>query len=78
MNINDVNLDDATILYLCSTCYSNDLLNNIYNKIKNNKHIKYIITLKDFNKFIHILPNKKVITISCTWNSNTNCNIYSK
>lgn len=77
-NIKDVDLSDATIIFMCSTCYSNDLLDVIFNKIKDNKNIKYIISLKTYDKFKEICPKTKKINIPCTWNSNNSCTIYHK
>ena len=77
-NIKDVELDDATIVYMCSTCYSPELLDIVYNKLRNNKNIRYIITLKDYPKFSNILPNSKKINIPCSWSNFTTCTIFSR
>jgi len=77
-NILNVNLSDATCVYLCSTCFSSILLNNVLDKIKTtSKNIRVIVTLKDFdsdeylNKF-----QKKVISIPCTWSDSTIAYMY--
>ena len=75
-NIINENILDATIVYLCSTCYSKKLMKSIYNKLLQCKNIRYILTLKDYSKFLNILNNKKIINISTSWNNNTYCYVY--
>jgi len=77
-NIADFNLDDATIIFMCSTCFTPDLMNVVLGKVKNNKNLKYIISLKDHDNFKSVLPNIKTITQPMSWASSTNINIYSK
>lgn len=79
LNENMINSDlsQGTVFYLCSTCYSEDLLAGILDKIKNNKNLKYIISLKKYDKIKKVLPKVKKIKIQTTWNkSGSPCRIY--
>jgi len=68
-------LSDATIVYLCSTCFSNELLQKIMEKIKQAKNGTQIITLKQ-------LPDdaafKKITELSLpmTWSNSSTVYIY--
>lgn len=78
-NIKDIHyLNDATIIFMCSTCYPKELLEIVYNKIKDSKRIKYIITHSENDIFKTILPNSEKINVSCSWNSNLMWSLYSK
>jgi len=46
-NIVDTDLSDATIVFMCSTCYSNDLMEKISIKLSSSKKGLKVITLKD-------------------------------
>lgn len=76
-NIKDVNLDDATIIFMCSECYSPELLDTIYDKIKNNKNLKYLISIKKYDKFKELLPKETLIPTPCTWSKNKQTSVYS-
>lgn len=75
-NMAHSNIDDATIVFMCSTCYGPDLLDIVYNKLKNNKKLKYIISLKTYDKYLNILPKKMSFKIKTSWNKTSPCNIY--
>lgn len=78
-NIKDVYyLGDATVIFMCSTCYPEELLQIVYNKIKESPNIRCIITHKPFDKFKEILPNKKLIKVNCTWADNLDWTVYMK
>ena len=40
--------DDAQVIYMCSTCYSNELMTKLVKKFSKFKKGLYVITLKDF------------------------------
>lgn len=78
-NIKDIHyLDDATVIFMCSTCYPTELLDSVYDKIKKSPNIRAIITHKEYDNFKSILPEKTTITLPCTWNNNLTWFIYSK
>jgi hypothetical protein len=77
-NIKDIHyLDNATIVFLCSTCYPVELLGYVYEKLKDSDKIRYIITHKEYPDFARKLPNKKTIQLPCTWSNNLTWFIYS-
>ena len=63
-NMTNVDLSDATIVYMCSTCFSNELLQEMYNKIKYNENLKYIISLKEIPGLQYTFKKK----LPMTWN----------
>ena len=77
-NIKDVNLDDATVIFMCSTCYPSELLTIVLDKIKNSKNIRAVVTHKMHDDFMSVLPNKSTITFSCTWSENLTWYVYRK
>ena len=77
-NILNFDLSDATIIYMCSTCYSPDLMDSILEKVRQNTNLKYIISLKSHDKFLEILPKKETLHLPMTWTQSTDVNIYSK
>ncbi len=78
-NIKDVHyLDDATVIFACSTCYPPELMDVVYDKIKDSKKIRSFITHKPHDKFKTILPNHTTTCFPCTWSKNLTWNIYSK
>lgn len=42
--------DDADVIYMCSTCYSNELMTKLVKKFSKFKKGLYVITLKDFSE----------------------------
>lgn len=75
-NMYNSNIDDATIVFMCSTCYGTDLLDIVYDKLKNNKKLKYIISLKSYDRYKDILPQKMSFKMKTSWNETSPCNIY--
>lgn len=71
-------LNDATIVYMCSTCFSNELLQKITNKLNESNNIRAIITLKELPTLHKKLKNKQITKIPCTWSTNTIAYIYLK
>ncbi|MEX0940684.1 MAG: hypothetical protein WDZ41_04960 [Candidatus Babeliales bacterium] len=74
-NIAEADLSDATVVYMCSTCYSEDLMQKIVNKLANMPKGLRIVTLKK-------LPKHKKFTLvntfclPMTWSSNTSVYLY--
>jgi hypothetical protein len=74
-NMLKCNLSNATIVYLCSTCFSDDLLKNIVNKLTRSKHKVTIISLKKLSESPKI-RQVKTLQIKTSWTDNTSCTIY--
>lgn len=72
-----LDLTDATIVYMCSTCFSNELLTKITNKLNESNNIRAIITLKELPTLHKKLKNKQIINTPCTWSTNTTAYVYT-
>jgi precorrin-6B methylase 2 len=70
-------LTDATIVYMCSTCFSNELLEEITNKLNESNNIRAIITLKELPNLHKKLKNKQTIITPCTWAKDTTAYVYT-
>lgn len=70
-NIMDVPLSDATVIFMCSTCFSPELMKKLTDKLARLKKGTRILTLKE------LYPNKaftlvKTLQVPMTWSSNSN------
>lgn len=76
-NINEVDLNDATVVFMCSTCFSDTLMKSIVEKLlKNpNKNLK-IITLKQLPTNSHF-KLEKTWTLPMTWSNGTQVHLYT-
>jgi len=77
-NFLDYSWDDASIIYMCSTCYDNITISKIVDKsLGEAPNLKYIISLKEIlNKYNNFF-DMKIIKINVTWkDDNVNCYIY--
>jgi precorrin-6B methylase 2 len=70
-------LTDATIVYMASTCFSNELLQKITNKLNESNNLRAIITLKELPTLHKKLKNKQIINTPCTWSTNTTAYVYT-
>lgn len=78
-NIKDLHyLNDVSVFFACSTCFPEELLDIVYDKIKDSKKIRTFITHKSHDKFKNILPNHTTTCFPCTWSKNLTWHIYSK
>lgn len=78
-NIKDIHyLNDATVIFMCSTCYPSELLEIVCDKLKNSKNIRCIITHKPHDKIKDFLPIHFTIILSCTWATDLSWNVYRK
>lgn len=76
-NIIDADLSDGTIVFMCSTCFSESLMKAILDKllVNKNKNLR-VVTLKQ-------LPNndrftlQKTLTLPMTWSNGTQVHIYT-
>lgn len=78
-NIKDLYyLDDATIVFMCSTCYPTELMSIVHTKLSTNKKLKYIITHKQHDDYKKLLPNIRKMNLPCTWSESIEWFIYYK
>ena len=76
----NVDTSDGTIFYLCSTCFENNLMNQLYEKITKSPNLIYILTLKPFERTPTNprIPTPKNITVPTSRNnSGLTCYIYN-
>ena len=72
-NFLEYDISQATIIYMCSTCFSDELLNDMAKVIERCPNIRYVLSLKAFQSK---LPLKDTFSIECTWGTTT-CYFYS-
>lgn len=76
-NINNADMHDATVVYMCSLCFSDDLMKQITDKLSTLKHLKRVISLRQLpegkNFFLY-----KTLQLPMTWSTNTSVYIYGK
>ena len=78
-NIKDVYfLNMFTVIYMCSTCYPDELLQTVYDKVKDSKEIRCIITHKKFDPFLAFLPILTTANLPCTWSEHLTWHFYFK
>ncbi len=58
---------DATCVYTCSTCFTQELLVSIGNKINRMPQIQKVCSLRPLPTLQ--LPLKKIFTVECSWDS---------
>lgn len=71
-NFLTADITDATIIYTCSTCFSEDLLADMGKVIDRCPNIRYVISMKQIPSK---LPYDKALEIDCTWDK-TKCHVY--
>lgn len=83
-NILDVNLNNATVIFMCSTCFSDDLMKKITKHIYNipHAHAVQVITLKQLTpentyKFEKFVPSK-TFNLCMTWSDCTPVYTYER
>ena len=68
-------IKDATVIYVCSTCFSERLIRQIATKInKEAKKIRYVISLDPMENLR--IPFFKEIKVKCCWDKAMECYIY--
>jgi hypothetical protein len=78
-NIVDADLSKATVVYLCSTCFSNDLLGIIVEKLAKCKKLKAVFTLAtlpDLAITTAKLVLKESFPVETTWSKASTCHQY--
>ena len=74
-NINNIDFNDSTIIFTCSTCFSENLMNLINKKCESNKNLKYLISQKSIdNTKLKYLGS---VDIKTSWNDSTTHHIYT-
>ena len=65
----NLDLSHGTIFYSCSTCFSDNLMEKIWDKISNNKNLNTIIVLRDFPNTCDFsrVKRTKSIEVPCSW-----------
>lgn len=70
-------IHDATVVFLCSTCFSDQLMNQVTQILSTLEHLRAVITLRK-------LPNNTFMTLHktyqlpMTWHTNTTVYVYYK
>ena len=70
-NFLDVDISDATIIYICSTCFNTELLADIGRIVDKCPNIRYLISIPsvtyDYASIPCKLPIEEVVDIECSW-----------
>lgn len=70
-NFLEVDISDATIIYICSTCFNTELLADIGKIVDKCPNIKYLISIPsvtyDYASIPCKLPIEEVVDIECSW-----------
>jgi hypothetical protein len=74
-NFLNVDWENATIVYTCSTCFTQELLVCIANKINQTSSIKQVLSLRPLPTLNMTL--KKVFAVECSWDSAL-CFLYTR
>lgn len=69
------NLKDATIMYTCSTCFSQKLLRDIGTRVNHAPKMRYVISLVEIPNIG--LKYQQRLFIKCGWEKRTECFLYS-
>lgn len=78
-NIAEADLSKATHVFMCSTCFSDDLMKKIADNIALMDRQIYVITLRQLppSEFA-TFKEEKVFTLPMTWSANTPVYVYKK
>jgi len=71
-NFLEADISDATIIYTCSTCFSEELLKSLAEVFDRCPNLRYIISMKAISSK---LPFDSIIDVDCTWDK-SRCHIY--
>lgn len=74
-NFLEIDISDVTIIYTCSTCFDETLLQKMAEHFDKHPKLKYVISMK-------ALPLKElqldtILEVECTWDK-TKCHVYSR
>lgn len=73
-NFMETDINDATIIYTCSTCFSEELLENMAEMLDRCPNVRYIVSMKPLPLK---MPLVSVLDIECTWDK-TKCHLYAR
>lgn len=76
-NILDANLEPATVIFACSTCFSEQLMQTLTQKLEALPKLKRIVTLKELAPTTRFTLSK-TFHLPMTWSENTPVHIYEK
>jgi DNA replication protein DnaC len=80
-DMTEVDLSDATIVYLNSVCYNGESmkkLHDMFSDLNKLPKLHTIITFQDFSGPPSGFTNKKEIKVKCTWSTSVSIHIYTK
>lgn len=81
-NILDANLNDASVIFMCSTCFSDELMKKITEKIYKIPHVVQVITLKELTPHntdhFDAFTAGQTFTIPMTWSEKTPVHTYER
>lgn len=70
-NFLNIDISDATIIYICSTCFDKELLADIGKIVDKCPNIKYLVSIPSVTYHYASIPCKlpveKVVDIECSW-----------
>jgi [histone H3]-lysine79 N-trimethyltransferase len=67
----------ATIIFMCNTCFSSDMKERIKNKLRTCKKLRYVIVLREFEPKPDWLTVQDNLFVPSTWNNETSVTIYN-
>jgi SAM-dependent methyltransferase len=76
-NILDANLEPATVIFACSTCFSDQLMQTLTQKFETLPKLKRVVTLKELAPTSHFTL-AKTFNLPMTWSDNTPVHVYAK
>ena len=74
-NFLGADISDATIVYSCSTCFDEALLNEMAQRLDNCTNLRYVITMKPIP--MAFPAQVEVFEVECTWDK-VNCYLYKR
>lgn len=66
-NFLEENLNVATLAYICATCFTEDLLDAIAEKLNQSTNLRMVISLKPIDRLQ--LPFQRTYSVECSWDS---------
>ena len=67
--------DVATVLFMCSTCFNKEFMENLAEKTNSATNIRAVVSLKALHG-LERLCNGRVTKVDCSWSENVDCYIY--
>ncbi|MDR3646963.1 MAG: hypothetical protein P4L22_05490, partial [Candidatus Babeliales bacterium] len=70
-------ISDATVIFMCSTCFPEELMNSLTKKLSSLKPGLKLLTLKDLtNPELHNFKLIKEYTLPMTWSTGSSVYLY--